>query len=126
MAPPPPPPSRASAGSPSRSRGGATLVVTFPLRYHRANRGREDRHWYAQLTRFLPEEVRARFAAGATYTDTSDNVDGAPGGAAQSERGAGAAGGGERPPPEGGWSAATPGGWPPGGPTTRSDNPGAY
>ncbi|HLA93599.1 MAG TPA: ATP-dependent helicase, partial [Actinomycetota bacterium] len=58
-----------------------TLVVTFPLRYHRANRGREDRHWYAQLTRFLPEEVRARFAAGATYTDTSDNVDGAPGAA---------------------------------------------
>ena len=31
------------------------LHVLFPLRYHRANRGYEDRHWYAQLTRFLPE-----------------------------------------------------------------------
>ena len=38
------------------------LHVYFPLRYHRSNRGLEDRHWYAQLTRFLPEEVRSRFA----------------------------------------------------------------
>jgi DNA helicase-2/ATP-dependent DNA helicase PcrA len=46
-----------------------TLRVTFPLRYHRSNRGLEDRHWYAQLTRFLPPEVRGRFAARATYRD---------------------------------------------------------
>jgi len=46
-----------------------TLLVTFPLRYHRANRGREDRHWYAQLTRFLPEEVRGRFTLRSTFTE---------------------------------------------------------
>lgn len=45
------------------------LYVTFPLRYHRANRGLEDRHWYAQLTRFLPAEVRTRFEQRATYAD---------------------------------------------------------
>ena len=45
------------------------LLVTFPLRYHRANRGREDRHWYAQLTRFLPAEVRTRFALRSTFTE---------------------------------------------------------
>jgi DNA helicase II / ATP-dependent DNA helicase PcrA len=45
------------------------LRVTFPLRYHRSNRGYEDRHWYAQLTRFLPEEVRGRFALETTYRD---------------------------------------------------------
>ncbi|MGZ8604835.1 MAG: ATP-dependent helicase [Actinomycetota bacterium] len=50
-----------------------TLLVTFPLRYHRSNRGLEDRHWYAQLTRFLPPEVRARFACRATYTDEAAN-----------------------------------------------------
>ncbi|HEY7401849.1 MAG TPA: ATP-dependent helicase [Actinomycetota bacterium] len=47
------------------------LRVTFPLRYHRSNRGLEDRHWYAQLTRFLPDEVRGRFRATATYADPS-------------------------------------------------------
>jgi DNA helicase-2/ATP-dependent DNA helicase PcrA len=46
-----------------------SLRVTFPLRYHRGNRGYEDRHWYAQLTRFLPEEVRGRFLPRTTYTD---------------------------------------------------------
>ncbi|HEU4866047.1 MAG TPA: ATP-dependent helicase [Actinomycetota bacterium] len=45
------------------------LHVYFPLRYHRSNRGLEDRHWYAQLTRFLPEEVRSRFAPASTYAD---------------------------------------------------------
>ena len=45
------------------------LLVTFPLRYHRANRGREDRHWYAQLTRFLPAEVRTRFALRSTFAE---------------------------------------------------------
>jgi DNA helicase-2/ATP-dependent DNA helicase PcrA len=46
-----------------------TLRVTFPLRYHRSNRGLEDRHWYTQLTRFLPEEVRGRFRLSTTYAD---------------------------------------------------------
>ncbi len=45
------------------------LHVYFPLRYHRSNRGLEDRHWYAQLTRFLPPDVRTSFALEATYVD---------------------------------------------------------
>ncbi|MGH2636489.1 MAG: 3'-5' exonuclease, partial [Actinomycetota bacterium] len=44
-----------------------TLRVSFPLRYHRPNRGPEDRHWYAQLTRFLPEEVRSGFRLATTF-----------------------------------------------------------
>jgi DNA helicase II / ATP-dependent DNA helicase PcrA len=48
-----------------------TLHVYFPLRYHRSNRGLEGRHWYAQLTRFLPEEVRSRFALRTTYADAT-------------------------------------------------------
>ncbi len=51
-----------------------TLRVTFPLRYHRSNRGLEDRHWYAQLTRFLPEEVRGRFTLGTTYSDAGPDA----------------------------------------------------
>jgi len=46
-----------------------TLRVYFPLRYHRSNRGLEDRHWYAQLTRFLPKDVRGRFEVRTTYAD---------------------------------------------------------
>jgi DNA helicase-2/ATP-dependent DNA helicase PcrA len=46
-----------------------SLQVAFPLRYHRSNRGLEDRHWYAQLTRFLPAEVRDRFVLRSTYAD---------------------------------------------------------
>jgi DNA helicase-2/ATP-dependent DNA helicase PcrA len=46
-----------------------TLHVYFPLRYHRSNRGLEGRHWYAQLTRFLPEEVRSGFELHTTYVD---------------------------------------------------------
>jgi DNA helicase-2/ATP-dependent DNA helicase PcrA len=45
------------------------LEVSFPLRYHRRSGGREDRHWYAQLTRFLPEKARRHFDLVATYTD---------------------------------------------------------
>ena len=45
------------------------LEVWFPLRYHRRAGGREDRHWYAQLTRFLPEDVRAHFELRTTYQD---------------------------------------------------------
>ena len=37
------------------------LVVYFPQRYYRRPRGLEDSHSYAQLTRFLPPEVRAHF-----------------------------------------------------------------
>jgi DNA helicase-2/ATP-dependent DNA helicase PcrA len=51
------------------------LHVYFPLRYHRSNRGLEDRHWYAQLTRFLPEEVRSMFALVTTYADVGANDD---------------------------------------------------
>ncbi len=51
------------------------LEVSFPLRYHRRGGGREDRHWYAQLTRFLPPDVRAHFRQEATYADrTEDGV----------------------------------------------------
>jgi DNA helicase-2/ATP-dependent DNA helicase PcrA len=56
------------------------LHVTFPLRYHRSNRGLEDRHWYAQLTRFLPEEVRGRFALESTYRDGGSDEPAASGG----------------------------------------------
>jgi DNA helicase-2/ATP-dependent DNA helicase PcrA len=45
------------------------LHVYFPLRYHRSNRGLEDKHWYAQLTRFLPEDIRSLFDLRTTYTD---------------------------------------------------------
>src|SRR5206468_427352 len=34
------------------TRGRDALHVYFPLRYHRSNRGLEEKHWYAQLTRF--------------------------------------------------------------------------
>jgi hypothetical protein len=37
------------------------LIVSFPQRYYRRPRGLEDPHSYAQLTRFLPEEVRSHF-----------------------------------------------------------------
>jgi len=46
------------------------LEVSFPLRYHRRSGGREDRHWYGQLTRFLPQDVRAHFETMTTYSDT--------------------------------------------------------
>ena len=55
-----------------------TLLVTFPLRYHRSNRGPEDRHWYGQLTRFLPEDVRGRFALRTTYAEEGYGEEGAP------------------------------------------------
>jgi DNA helicase II / ATP-dependent DNA helicase PcrA len=37
------------------------LHISFPQRYYRRPRGLEDPHSYAQLTRFLPDEVRAHF-----------------------------------------------------------------
>jgi len=51
------------------------LNVYFPLRYHRSNRGLESRHWYAQLTRFLPEDVRSSFALRSTYADPAGAVE---------------------------------------------------
>jgi DNA helicase II / ATP-dependent DNA helicase PcrA len=38
-----------------------TLIVSFPLRYHHRKHERGDAHGYAQVTRFLPEPVRALF-----------------------------------------------------------------
>ncbi len=49
------------------------LEVSFPLRYHRRSGGREDRHWYAQLTRFLPPEVRGHFRAETSYADRTED-----------------------------------------------------
>jgi DNA helicase-2/ATP-dependent DNA helicase PcrA len=37
------------------------LYLYFPLRYYRRPRGSDDVHAYAELTRFLPERVRALF-----------------------------------------------------------------
>ena len=45
------------------------LYVYFPLRYHRRNHAYEDRYHHAQLTRFLPEEVRDLFDGRATFED---------------------------------------------------------
>ncbi len=45
------------------------LRVYFPLRYHRRNHGYEDRYHHAQITRFLPEDVRALFERRTTFSD---------------------------------------------------------
>ncbi|HET7869634.1 MAG TPA: ATP-dependent helicase [Actinomycetota bacterium] len=45
------------------------LYVYFPLRYHRRNHGYEDRYHHAQITRFLPEEVRGLFDRRTTFSD---------------------------------------------------------
>jgi DNA helicase-2/ATP-dependent DNA helicase PcrA len=37
------------------------LYVYFPLRYYRRPRGLDDKHAYAQVTRFLPERLRSLF-----------------------------------------------------------------
>jgi DNA helicase II / ATP-dependent DNA helicase PcrA len=47
------------------------LYVYFPLRYHRRNHAYEDRYHHAQLTRFLPEEVRALFDRQTTFIDAA-------------------------------------------------------
>ncbi len=46
------------------------LYVYFPLRYYRRPRGLEDPHTYAQLTRFLPSEVRQRFEERSSFDET--------------------------------------------------------
>jgi DNA helicase-2/ATP-dependent DNA helicase PcrA len=45
------------------------LAVYFPLRYYRRGRPLDDAHSYAQLTRFIPDEVRSLFDRRATYSD---------------------------------------------------------
>jgi len=45
------------------------LYVYFPLRYHRRNHGYEDRYHHAQITRFLPEDVRELFERRTTFSD---------------------------------------------------------
>ncbi len=45
------------------------LHVYFPLRYHRRNRGAEDRHLHAQLTRFLDGDVLECFDRRSTWSD---------------------------------------------------------
>jgi len=37
------------------------LYVYFPLRFYRRPRGKDDTHHYAQLTRFLPQQVQSLF-----------------------------------------------------------------
>jgi DNA helicase-2/ATP-dependent DNA helicase PcrA len=43
------------------------LTVYFPLRYYRRPRGLDDVHAYAQVTRFLPPEVRRAFDERCTF-----------------------------------------------------------
>jgi ATP-dependent DNA helicase UvrD/PcrA len=45
------------------------LYIYFPLRYHRRNHGYDDRYHHAQITRFLPEEVRGLFERRTTFSD---------------------------------------------------------
>jgi DNA helicase II / ATP-dependent DNA helicase PcrA len=61
------------------------LHVYAPMRYYRRPRGLEDPHAYAQVSRFLPEEVRAHFdESGPTVIDPGTRPievnDGDPGG----------------------------------------------
>ncbi len=44
------------------------LYVYFPLRFYRRPHGRDDAHHYAQLTRFLPVQVRGLFECMAVGT----------------------------------------------------------
>jgi DNA helicase-2/ATP-dependent DNA helicase PcrA len=48
------------------------LHVYFPLRYQRRNHGYEDRYHHAQITRFLPEDVRQLFDRRTTFSDPLD------------------------------------------------------
>ena len=45
------------------------LYVYFPIRYRRRNHGYEDRYHHAQITRFLPEEVRGLIERRTTFAD---------------------------------------------------------
>jgi len=50
------------------------LHLYFPLRYHRRNRGAEDRHVYAQLTRFLDDETLREFDHRSTWSNDPDEA----------------------------------------------------
>jgi hypothetical protein len=51
----------------------------FPLRYYQWRRGREDPHAFAQLTRFLPQSVRARFEERSSFEEPDiDGLAGSP------------------------------------------------
>ena len=56
------------------------LHISFPQRYYRRPRGLEDPHSYAQLTRFLPDEVRIALrrgrAGGAAAAGADAQIDG--------------------------------------------------
>jgi DNA helicase-2/ATP-dependent DNA helicase PcrA len=55
------------------------LYVYFPLRYYRRPRGLDDAHAYAQLTRFLPPQVRSLFDEVAPPVDEQERArDGGP------------------------------------------------
>jgi DNA helicase-2/ATP-dependent DNA helicase PcrA len=57
------------------------LYVYFPLRYYRRRRGLDDRHGYAQLTRFLQDDVRSLFDEGTTGEVSEPSVTAAEDGA---------------------------------------------
>jgi DNA helicase-2/ATP-dependent DNA helicase PcrA len=59
------------------------LVVYFPLRYYRRPRGLEDPHAFAQLTRFIPNAVRALFEERCAHLDEQAPVSGDRVGAAE-------------------------------------------
>ena len=50
-----------------------TLYVYFPLRYYHRRLGVSDKHSYAQLTRFISDEVRALFAEMIEPPDQQDD-----------------------------------------------------
>jgi len=53
------------------------MEIYFPLRYYRRPRGRDDAHGYAQLTRFIPEDIRRHFDSIApTSRAASEDADG--------------------------------------------------
>lgn len=55
------------------------LRVYFPLRYYRRPRGLEDAHSYAQLTRFLPEQVQSLFDRRTEHLAVDEDEASAPG-----------------------------------------------
>jgi DNA helicase-2/ATP-dependent DNA helicase PcrA len=51
------------------------LHVTYPQRYYRRPKGREDPHSYAQVSRFLPDSVLAHFdVTGPAVVEIPDGV----------------------------------------------------
>ena len=54
------------------------LHVTWPQRYYRRPRGLEDPHAFAQVSRFLTDEVRATFDERGPQVVGVDDAEGAP------------------------------------------------